>query len=95
MDFITQMYVPMVMAAALCVGYLMKKWIDDVDNKWIPTICCVLGAILACVLQRAVDVPTIVAGAVSGLGSTGLHQMFKQLIENDHSNLKQDKKSRS
>lgn len=82
LTFITSMYIPMVVAACLVIGYIMKKWIADVDNKYIPTVVCVAGAILACIINQGADVATIVAGAVSGLASTGLHQMFKQLIEN-------------
>lgn len=82
LTFITQMYVPLVIAACLVIGFIMKKWINDVDNKWIPTVVCIAGAVIACVVQNTFDVSTIVAGAVSGLASTGLHQVFKQLIEN-------------
>lgn len=79
--FITSMYMPLIVVACLVVGYIMKKWITDVDNKFIPTTVCVVGAVLACVVSQAVSVPIIVAGAVSGLASTGMHQMFTQLIE--------------
>lgn len=82
LTFITQLYIPLVVIACLIIGYIMKKWISDVDNKWIPTICCVAGAVLACVAQHGISIDIIVAGAVSGLASTGLHQAFKQLIDN-------------
>lgn len=82
LNFITQLYIPLVMVGCLLVGYIMKKWINDVDNKWIPTVCCVVGAILACIAQQGVSIEIIIAGGVSGLASTGLHQAFKQLIDN-------------
>lgn len=78
--FITDMYVPLIIVACLIVGYIIKKWVADVDNKWIPTIVTVLGAVLGIVLN-GFGVEQIIAGAVSGLASTGLHQLFKQLIE--------------
>ena len=83
LTFITQMYIPLVVVACLVIGYVLKKWISDLDNKWIPTICCVAGAILACAAQNGISIDIIVAGAVSGLASTGLHQVFKQLIDNN------------
>ena len=64
----------------------MKKWIADVDNKYIPTIVTILGALLGG-MTLGWTLQSIVAGAVSGLASTGLHQLFKQLIE-DGSGLK-------
>lgn len=80
-SFITEMYIPIIMVACLIVGYIVKKWIADVDDKWIPTIVTVLGAVLGVVLN-GFGLEQIVAGAVTGLASTGLHQLFKQLVEN-------------
>lgn len=81
LTYITGMYIPLVVTACLIIGCIMKKWISDVDNKWIPTICCAAGALLACTAQQKFSVDIIVAGAVSGLASTGLHQAFRQLID--------------
>lgn len=82
-SFITDMYVPIILVACLIVGYVVKKWIHDVDNKWIPTIVTILGAVLGFVINGA-SIEAVVAGAVTGLASTGLHQLFKQLIEGDN-----------
>ena len=57
------------------------------DNKWIPVICGVLGAILGPVALfigvpdfPATDVLTAVAvGIVSGLAATGCDQVAKQM----------------
>ena len=83
LNFITELYVPIIVVACLLVGYIVKKWIADVDNKYIPTIVFVLGAILGCVVNHTIDVNVIVAGAASGLASTGLHQVYKNLIEEE------------
>ena len=76
------MYIPVVVIACLLVGYIVKKWIVDVDDKWIPTIVFILGGILACVATQSVTLEVVVAGCASGLASTGMHQLFKQLIDN-------------
>lgn len=78
--FIIQLYVPIIVVACLVVGYIVKMWIKDVDNKYIPTIVTILGALLGG-MTLGWTLQSIVAGAVSGLASTGLHQLFKQLIE--------------
>lgn len=78
--FIIQLYVPIIVVACLVVGYIVKMWIKDVDNKYIPTIVAILGALLGGI-TLGWTLQSIVAGAVSGLASTGLHQLFKQLIE--------------
>lgn len=78
--FIIQLYVPIIVVACLVVGYIVKMWIKDVDNKYIPTIVAILGALLGGI-TLGWTLQSIVVGAVSGLASTGLHQLFKQLIE--------------
>ena len=84
MDFnvLTEYFVLVVMVACLGLGYVLKKWIKDVDNKYIPTILAVFGAVLNAVVS-GVSVETIVYGALMGLASTGMHQAFKQFIENN------------
>lgn len=81
LSFITKMYIPIILVACLIVGYIVHKWIKDVNNKWIPTIVTILGAVLG-VLINGFNLEAIVSGAVTGLASTGLHQLFTQLIEN-------------
>ena len=46
-SFISEYMVPVIVGICLCVGYVTKKWLKDVDNKYIPTMCAVLGVILA------------------------------------------------
>ena len=83
LSFISSYFVPVVMGACLATGYVVKKWIKDVDNKYIPTIVFVEGAVLNCVVNSNVTVETIVGGAICGLASTGLHQAFKKIVENE------------
>lgn len=75
-----EFYMPIVVLACLCVGFVLKKWLPT-DDKWIPTIMLVLGAALGCVATGGVSLESLVCGGVSGLASTGMHQVFKQLIE--------------
>lgn len=83
MEFLTGYVVPIIVAACLVLGYIVKKWVKDVDNKYIPTIVCIVGALLSVLLNwGTVSVECVVAGAISGLASTGLHQLFKQWIDN-------------
>ena len=46
-SFISEYMVPVIVGICLCVGYVVKSWVKDVDNKYIPTMCAVLGVILA------------------------------------------------
>ena len=83
MEFLSNYIVPVIVAACLMLGFVVKQWVKDVDNKWIPTIVAIAGAMLAVWINLDnVTLEAIVGGAVSGLASTGLHQLFKQWIDN-------------
>jgi len=75
-DFIDGMIMPIITAACLCIGYVMKKWLPT-DDKWIPTVLMILGA-LSGLFLFGIDYEGIVKGMVSGLAAVGLHQVFKQ-----------------
>lgn len=82
LSFIMEHYIPVVMIACLVVGYCIKhiKWLDAISNEYIPSILAILGAVLGCVTVGSISLESIVYGAVTGLASTGLHQMFSQMI---------------
>lgn len=69
---------------AYAAGQAMKAW--GRGERWIPTVCAVLGGILGVVGLYVMpgfpanDVITAAAiGMVSGLAATGAHQAVKQL----------------
>lgn len=82
MEFFNEYMLPVVLGISLCFGYVLKNWIKDVDNKYIPTICACLGIILSSWLNNWAVTPQIMlSGMISCLASTGLHQAMKQWIE--------------
>lgn len=84
MDFsqLTQYFVLVVMVACLVVGYIIKTSFDMIQNKYIPTILAVVGAVLNAIVS-GVSVNSIVYGALMGLASTGLHQAFTRFVEGE------------
>ncbi|UWP60420.1 phage holin family protein [Ruminococcus gauvreauii] len=81
LGFLTDYYIPIVVLACLIVGYVIKKSLDFIPNKYIPLILAVSGAVLGCVANTSVGLEIVVYGAFSGLASTGLHQAFTRVIE--------------
>lgn len=82
LGFLSDFIAPVIVGICLCVGALVKGYIKDVDNKYIPTICAVLGVILAAWSAGwQINPQVILTGLISGWASTGLHQTFKQYIE--------------
>lgn len=83
MEMFNSYLVPVIVALCLIVGYIIKHWVKDADNKIIPTVVTVVGIAAAVVMNwGSITVEIIVGGALSGLASTGLHQLFKQWIDN-------------
>lgn len=76
----------LIVVICLIVGFILKKWIKDVNNKWIPTVCAVLGAAIAIWIDGSFTPETIATGLVSGLASTGLHQLVSQILLKEEDN---------
>ena len=78
--------VPVITVIAFLIGLAVK--LMPLNDKWIPVICgfCggVLGIVAMCVMP---DFPvkdpltSVAVGIVSGLASTGAHQIYKQLTK--------------
>ena len=79
LEFIVDLYIPIVMVICLCIGFVWKKFFPA-DNKWIPLILMIVGGVLGCVVAKDIAIDHIAAGMVTGLAATGLHQVFVQLI---------------
>lgn len=78
-EFLDGLIMPIITACALCIGYVMKKWLPT-DDKWIPTVLLILGAVSGLILF-GVDYEGVVKGMVSGVAAVGLHQLFKQHLK--------------
>lgn len=72
--------IPVIVVGCMCIGFVLKKWMPT-DNKWIPTILLLIGAISGAILF-GLDYEGIVKGMLSGLASVGLHQTFYQFVKN-------------
>lgn len=84
MEQFNQYLIPVIVALCLIVGYIIKHWVSDADNRIIPTVVTLVGTAAAVAMNwGAVTVEVIVGGALSGLASTGLHQLFKQWISGE------------
>ena len=82
MDFLNGYLNLIIVGLCLLFGFIVKKWIKDVDDKYIPTLVTILGIALAVWMNWGdVTAELILGGGLSGLASTGLHQAFKQIIE--------------
>ena len=81
---LTEYAVPIIVGICLCVGYIIKNMIpSDGINKYIPLIMGALGVVLNVWINWAFTPQILLGGLFSGLASTGMHQVFKNLINKE------------
>lgn len=72
-----------VLGICLCVGYVIKNSLDFIPNKYIPLIMLILGTVLNVICNITnITGEVVLAGMISGLASTGLYELFKNLLFN-------------
>lgn len=87
MNFLDEYMVLPVIGICLCVGYVLKHVVPSEGvNRFIPLLMAVLGILVNVWINSWTFTPEILlVGMVSGLASTGMHQVFKQFIDNRNS----------
>ena len=81
--FLNDYVVLVVVGICLCIGYVLKNSFPKLDNKYIPLIMAILGVVLNVWISKEITPDILLAGMISGLSSTGLHQLFKNIIGGD------------
>ncbi len=83
MEFLENYFVLIIIGICLCIGYIVKNILPtQALNRFIPLIVGLLGVAVAIWLNGFAFTPEILlSGLVSGLASTGMHELFKQFIE--------------
>lgn len=73
-----------VLGICLCVGFVIKNSLDFIPNKYIPLIMLILGTITNILINiNGINAEVILSGMISGLASTGLYEMFRNLINKE------------
>ena len=81
-EFLKEYVVLVVLGICLCIGYIIKNIVTSSKvNKFIPLIMGVIGVAISIWIHMAFTPELLLGGLFSGLASTGLHQIFKNLIE--------------
>lgn len=82
--FLTEYAIPLIVGICLCVGYIIKNLIpSDGINRFIPLIMGVLGVLLNYWVNQQFTAEVLLGGLFSGLASTGLYELFRNLIRGD------------
>lgn len=83
-EFLTNYNVPIVIGVCLCVGYVIKNLVrSSAINRYIPLIVSILGVAVNVWLNLAFTPEVLLGGLFSGLISTGMHQLLKNIINRE------------
>ena len=90
--YLTKYAVPLIVGICLCVGYIIKNMIpSDKINRFIPLIMGILGVVLNVWVNMDFTAEILLAGLFSGLSSTGLYELFRNLIGGNSNGLQRYK----
>lgn len=81
MDFLTQYLSIVIIIICAAVGYIIKNFLPDSLNNFIPLFSGVLGVFIACWAVSAFTPEVLATGLVSGLAATGCYELVKKLID--------------
>lgn len=80
-NYLTEFAVPLIVGICLCIGYIIKNLVpSDGINKFIPLIMGALGVLLNFWVNQQFTAEVLLGGLFSGLASTGLYELFRNLI---------------
>ena len=76
---------PIILGICLVVGFALKYAFDRFPNKYIPLCALSLGAILSIVCNwgNGITEGVILSGMISGLASTGLYELLRNMINRE------------
>lgn len=85
LTFLSTSINPIIIGICLCIGYVIKNiYTNDKINKYIPLIMACLGLVMSvCTNLDKITLEVILTGLFSGLASTGMYEVFKNLIKGD------------
>lgn len=76
---------PIILGICLMVGFVLKTAFDKFPNKYIPLSALCMGTIISILINfsSGINAEVILGGMISGLASTGLYEMLRNLLNKD------------
>lgn len=72
-----------ILGICLMIGYVLKTAFNKFPNKYIPLAASTLGTVISIVvnMKSGINVEIVLGGMISGLASTGLYEMLRNLLD--------------
>ena len=82
--FLTNYINPLILGICLLVGYVIKTAVPKLPNRYIPLSALILGVVIAIIMNYpGINAEVVLGGMISGLASTGLYEMLRNLLNKD------------
>lgn len=78
---IQEFCIPIIVVFCYCVGFGLKK-ASFISDNYIPIVMIALGAVCGIMINE-ISFQYLMIGAISGAASTGINQVYKQIIKDD------------
>lgn len=84
-NFLLNYINPLILGICLATGYALKTAFAKFPNKYIPLSALILGTLIAILinLKAGINAEVVLGGMISGLASTGLYEMLRNLLNKD------------
>lgn len=84
LTFLTNYINPLILGICLLTGYVLKEALPKFPNRFIPLSALTAGVLIAIVINIGnINAEVILGGMISGLASTGLYEMVRNLLNKD------------
>lgn len=82
LSYLLELINPIILGICLLVGYTLKIAFDRFPNKYIPLAALCTGTIITVMIhfKSGVTAQIILGGMISGLASTGMYEMLRNLL---------------
>ena len=82
--YLTNFAIPLIVGICLCIGYIIKNIVpNDNINRFIPLVMGIVGVLINVCVNKVFTAEILLGGLFSGLASTGLYEMFRNLINKE------------
>lgn len=86
LSFLTDYIDLVTLGICLCIGFALKyaKIFERFGNQYIPLSMLILGTTINIVIHIGdINATVVLGGMISGLASTGLYEMMRNLLDKD------------
>ena len=82
LSYLLEFIDPIILGICLLLGYALKNAFESFPNRLIPLVSMLVGLVISVAINftSGLTATVILGGMISGLASTGLYEMLRNLI---------------